>query len=365
MIIGGGLAGLISGFRLAKAGIPCVLIEKKSYPLHRVCGEYISNEAVPFLRSIGLYPEELGPSLINLFQLSSVTGRQAQIPLDSGGFGVSRFSFDHFLFQKARDAGVEFMLNEEVTDVQFAHEQFTIQTKTKTIQADLVLGAFGKRSKLDIKLGRDFTKKRSPYVGVKYHIRTDHPGNLIALHNFSGGYCGISNVENGISNLCYLAHRETLRFFGDVPSMETNVLYQNPLLKSIFLNSEFLFEKPEVINEISFETKSPVCDHMLMVGDAAGMITPLCGNGMAMAMHAAKIASALAVDFSLEKKSRLQVEQMYHAEWKKLFALRLWKGRQIQRLFGNRFISNAAVNLALYVRPVANMLVRNTHGPIF
>jgi flavin-dependent dehydrogenase len=341
------------------------LIEKKSYPFHRVCGEYISNEAVPFLRSQGLYPEEFSPPQINRFQLSSISGRQAQIPLPMGGFGISRFVFDQFLAAKAKESGIELLQGEEVTAVQFDEEKFHIQTPSKKFEADLVLGAYGKRSKLDIALQRKFIQKRSPYVGVKYHIRTRHPDNLIALHNFKGGYCGISNVESGKTNLCYLTHRDNLRNYGDIETMEHHILHQNPLLKSIFLDSEFLLRKPEVINEISFETKAPISNHILMVGDAAGMITPLCGNGMAMAIHSAKVATELVRDFCLKKISRNEMEQMYAVRWKKLFATRLWKGREIQRLFGNSFVSTVAVNLALHARPVANMLVRNTHGEIF
>jgi flavin-dependent dehydrogenase len=365
VIIGGGLAGLITGIQLARAGVPCRLIEKKSYPFHRVCGEYISNEAVPFLRSHGLYPDEFAPPQINQFQLSAVTGRQAMMPLALGGFGISRFVFDQFLSEKAKQSGVEFLLGEEVTAVHFDNGKFHLQTQSKKIETDLVIGAYGKRSKLDNTLQRDFIKKRSPYVGIKYHIRTQHPDHLIALHNFEGGYCGISNVESGKTNLCYLTHRSNLRKFGDVETMEEHILHKNPLLKSIFVNSEFILAKPEVINEISFETKAPVCNNMLMAGDAAGMITPLCGNGMAMAIHSAKIASALAVDFCSNKISRSNMENQYNLQWKNQFANRLWKGREMQRLFGNSVVSNVAVNLALYFRPVANLLVRNTHGEIF
>ena len=130
-------------------------------------------------------------------------------------------------------------------------------------------------------MGRKFTTTRSPYAAIKYHIRTDHPTDLIALHNFRDGYCGISNVEDGKTNLCYLTHRNNLRKTGSIASLEEEILQKNHLLKYIFSNSEFLFEKPEVINEISFATKDPVEGHVLMAGDAAGMITPLCGNGMA------------------------------------------------------------------------------------
>ena len=365
MIIGGGLAGLISGIQLVRAKIPCVLIEKKSYPLHRGCGEYISNEAVPFLKHLGLYPEEFSPPQINRFQLSSVTGRHATIPLDLGGFGISRFNFDHFLYKKAKQEGVDFILNTEAGQVDFDKDRFVIKTPEKKYEADLVIGAFGKRSKLDMSLNRNFVGKRSPYAAIKYHIRTDHPDDLIALHNFEGGYCGISNVENGHTNLCYLTHRDKLRKYGNIETLEREILGNNPLLKYIFSNSDFILDKPEVINEISFATKNPVEGHILMTGDAAGMITPLCGNGMAMAIHSSKLVSALAIDFCTGKIPRHDLEVEYTAQWKKNFSYRLWRGRQIQKLFGNEMFSNLAVNLALYSRPVANAIVRSTHGDPF
>ncbi len=114
VVIGGGLSGLITAIQLVRNGIQCVLIEKKSYPLHRVCGEYVSNEAVPFLKLHGLYPDEFSPPQIKSLLLSSISGRKAVIPLDVGGFGISRFTFDAYLFQKAGAAGVECMLNTEV-----------------------------------------------------------------------------------------------------------------------------------------------------------------------------------------------------------------------------------------------------------
>lgn len=365
MIAGGGLAGLISGIQLAKAGIPVVIVEKKSYPLHKVCGEYISNETVPFLKANGLYPDLFHPPQINRFQLSSVAGKHAELKLEMGGFGISRFSFDQFLFEKAKQAGVEIFLNTEVSEIQFAENRFQIVAGSQEITTDVVLGAFGKRSKLDATLGRSFIKRRSPYAGVKYHIQRNHPDDLIALHNFEGGYCGMSNVEDGKTNLCYLTHRENIRRYGDIAAMEKEVLYRNPLLKDIFQNSTFLFPKPEVINEISFETKQPVEDHILMIGDAAGMITPLCGNGMAMAIHSAKLACEVIVHFCAEKISRSEMESRYNRLWSKNFQYRLWKGRQIQALFGNQKLSDFAVNLALHSKPIAKALVRNTHGKPF
>lgn len=365
-IIGGGLAGLIAAHQLAKKLIPVTVLERKQYPFHRVCGEYISNETIPFLQSNDLFPKEFNPPGITNFILSSVAGKTTQLSLDLGGFGVSRFAFDHFLYQKCLEAGVSFIVNTEVTQVHFDENKFTITTSSSTHQADVVIGAFGKRSKLDHTLKRNFFSKRSPWVGVKYHVTSDHPGDTIALHNFNGGYCGISNVENNITNLCYLVHRDQVKRAGTIKKLEQTILAENKHLKKIFSESTFLFDAPETINEISFETKEPVLNHILMAGDAAGMITPLCGNGMAMAIHAGKILAEHVVEYCHENKTRAQLEADYAHHWKQLFERRLQTGRLIQnKLFGSAWSSALAIGLAVSSKPLARFIMRNTHGTPF
>jgi menaquinone-9 beta-reductase len=364
-VIGGGLAGLTAAILLVGKQHAVTVVERKTYPFHRVCGEYISNEVVPFLKREKIYPNSVALPAISNFHLTSVNGKKAEMKLDLGGFGVSRFFFDHFLYEVARQAGVEFLLDTEVDSVLFQQDHFTIGTEKKEWPTDVAIGSFGKRSKLDYGLGRSFIQKRSPYVGVKYHIETDHPADTIALHNFQDGYCGISRVEQGIANLCYLTHRKNLKEHKTIEQMQEAVLFKNPFLKSIFSNSRFLFEKPEVINEISFETKNPVEQHVLMAGDAAGMITPLCGNGMAMAIHSAKILSEWVHAFCEGQITRSEMENGYEREWKEQFATRLWAGRQIQRLFGSSTASNFAVQLAKNISPVARFLVSQTHGRPF
>lgn len=367
LIVGGGLAGLVAALHLQRAGLPCTLVEKRSYPFHRVCGEYISNEVVPYLQWLEAFPSALEPSSIRRFQLTSTHGASAELPLDLGGFGVSRFAFDHFLYRLAQQRGVRFMLEKEVTELRFSEDHFIAGISGEAFEADVVIGAFGKRSRLDKALNRDFINRHSPYVGVKYHLRLPgFPQDLISLHNFTNGYCGASHVESGVVNLCYLSHRDNVRAFGTIRAMEEAVLFKNPFLRDIFNRGTFLFEKPETINEISFETKGPVENHMLMCGDAAGMITPLCGNGMAMAIHSAKIVSEHVIRFCQSPAyGRAQLESDYAVAWRGQFATRLRAGRIIQRLFGGDFTSHAAVTLARHLKPVANRLMKMTHGKPF
>lgn len=365
VIVGGGLAGLISANYLARVGVDVTVVEKKKYPFHRVCGEYISNETIPFLKSLDLFPSEFNPPSITKFQLTSVNGKSAQLPLDLGGFGISRYAFDDFLYRKACEKGVTFLLNTEAEQIVFDENQFQIKVGDKFLNGDIVIGSFGKRSRMDVTMKRTFIQKRSPYAGVKYHIRTDQPADQISLHNFKDGYCGISQIEDQKFTLCYLTHRNNLKKYGNIKSMEEAVMYKNPFLKSLFTDSEFLYDRPEVINEISFATKQPVDNHVLMAGDAAGMITPLCGNGMALAIHSAKILSELIMQFVRKEIGREQMEFSYQKKWNALFARRLWAGRQIQQLFGAEWTSNLAVNLMNNIKPVAGLLIRQTHGNPF
>lgn len=367
IIIGGGLAGLVNALQLAKAGLDVLVIEKKAYPFHKVCGEYISNEVVPFLQSIGAYPEKLKPAHIRYFMLSACSGRYSTAALDLGGFGISRFAFDYFLYEKAKLAGVKFLLETQVQAITFTNDLFQISLpKAEHLEAKIVIGAYGKRSRLDKQLQRHFIRQRSPYIGVKYHIKTDFPDDYIALHNFKGGYCGISRVENGIYNLCYLGSRALLRQYGNIKAMEEAVLCQNPFLREIFNQAEFLFDKPEVINEISFATKKSVENHILMSGDTAGLITPLCGNGMAMAIHSAKILSDLIIQhYHPGYFNRDALERAYKRQWQQLFAFRLWVGRNTQKLFGSAYTSEIGVQLFKSIPPLARQIMRYTHGKPF
>lgn len=362
IIIGGGLAGLVSSIQLSKGGKKVLLIEKKKYPFHRVCGEYISNETRPFLASIGLDFSKLNVKEINKFQFTSPSGRVLETDLDLGGFGISRYIIDDELYQLATSVGVAFLLENTVESVDFNEDKFTVKTPFDTFESKYVIGTFGKRTKLDATLQRDFFTKRSPYIGVKYHIKTNFPKDLIALHNFKDGYCGISAIEDDKYCLCYLTTRENLREHGTISAMEKNILWKNPHLQKIFTESEFLYDKPEVINEISFAPKTTIENHILMAGDAAGLITPLCGNGMAMAIHGAKLLS----DSILQNyDDRNLVEKTYQNAWKKHFEKRLWIGRNVQKLFGNEVISEIALSTMKTIKPLLNTIIKATHGKVF
>ena len=365
IIIGGGLAGLTSAILLQKGGFEVTVFEKKRYPFHRVCGEYISNEALPFLQSLNIPLSDLEPAQINRLSVTTERGRQLFANLPMGGFGLSRYHLDNLLFEHAEKLGVTFLF-EKVIDILFKDEFFEISAESGIHYSPIAIASHGKRSNIDQKLKRSFFYHRSPYLAVKYHIRTDLPDNLIRLDNFSGGYSGICKIEDQKFNLCYLSKTHNLKKYHGIPEMEEQVLYRNPFLKDLFKNSEFIYEKPEVINEISFEPKTLIEDHLLFCGDSAGMITPLCGNGMAIAFHSAKILSECIIkSIGDHNFNREALKQDYKNRWTNEFALRLKSGRVIQRLFGNPFLSEITIAALKNLPALNQIIVKKTHGKAF
>jgi len=358
VIVGGGLAGLICAILLNRAGFEATLIEKKQYPFHRVCGEYISNEVLPFFKTLGANLSELEPSKISRLRISSVSGKTFDTALDLGGFGISRYTLDNLLYRKASAEGVNFVFA-KATKIEFAQDCFSIDLPdNQQLFADYLIGAYGKRSNLD--KNRNFFYQRSPYIGVKYHIATDFPLDLVQLDNFAGGYCGTVKIEGNKYNLCYLSKNEHLKKMGSIEALEKEILYKNPNLKHIFSHSDFLYAKPEVINEISFSPKPLIENHMLFCGDAAGMISPLCGNGMAMAIHSGKILAETIIEF--RNAPRETLEAAYTYRWKQLFQRRLLAGRITQKLFGSKMVSEIAIASLSNIKPVSNFIIKQTHG---
>jgi flavin-dependent dehydrogenase len=369
IIVGGGLAGLVCAILLSRSQKRVLLIEKKTYPFHRVCGEYISNEVLSFLQALGFDPFFHGAMPISRLRVSTPAGKNYYAPLDLGGFGLSRYTMDHQLYQLALRSGAEILTDTKVVNVNFNEHDFTISTNSGDhFTSRLAIGSYGKRDTLDKQLNRSFMQVQTGYLGVKYHIRTDYPVDEIGLDNFEGGYCGISRVEQDTYNLCYLHHRDQNTQYKMIPDIEAHYLHSNPILKSIFSNSEFLFAKPEAIFDFSFDRKEPVVDHILMCGDTAGLITPLCGNGMSMAIHGAKLLTELILSSGLlasrviTPDQRIQLESAYREQWRLTFSRRLFWGRTIQKLFGNTALTGPVIAVIHAVPPVERWLISQTHG---
>lgn len=365
-IIGGGLAGLCAAIHLG-SHYRVLLVEKQSYPSHKVCGEYISNEVLPYLKSLGIDPVANGAKQISKFNMSTHNSALISANLPMGGFGISRYTLDKLLFDKVNihcDTVQDTVTNVDMKSGLAAAKMFQIQTKSGLFyNTRYVLGAFGKRSNLDVQLKRSFISRKSPWLGVKAHYEIDVPEDLVALHNFDGGYCGVSQVEGGIVNVCYLTTFDSFKKVGSIGAFQKEVMSKNAHLKEVFKKGKPLWDKPLSISQISFENKEPVKDHILMIGDSAGMIHPLAGNGMAMAIHSAKIVSELLIDQDISKEeNRSHIETTYSDFWNKTFKSRLQTSRTIQRMLLSPNASRIGMQATKLFPGIVPAIIKKTHG---
>jgi flavin-dependent dehydrogenase len=365
IIVGGGLAGLTSAIHLSKMEFSVIVIEKNEYPKHKVCGEYISNEVLPYFKWLDFDVKTLQPTTIKILKFSSESGKEIETKLPLGGFGVSRFALDFALYQKAISQNC-MVLEDLVNEVLFKNDFFEVKLASgKTLKAKIVLGAFGKRSNLDLKMKRNFSQNKSPWLAVKSHYLGNFPNDLVGLHNFKGGYCGVSKVENDEINICYLANFKSFKSFKSYKNIEDfqkKVVSGNPHLKKILKNSTQIFDKPLSISQVSFEKKKNVENHILMLGDSAGLIHPLCGNGMAMAIHSAKLASEQVAYFLNQKISRQEMENNYSQKWNLNFKKRLRFGRFLGKIFENSTLSETLTQFITYFPFILPLIIKKTHG---
>ncbi len=249
VIIGGGLAGLTIALHLSNNNCKVCLIEKNEYPHHKVCGEYVSNEVLPYLQSLGIDPLSVGAKKISKFEITDTKGIPVNANLPLGGFGLSRYAFDNLLYQSLKNKAT--IVFDTVEKVDFNEKQFTILTQRKDVyKADFVVGSFGKRSNIDSFLKRDFMKQNSSWLAVKNHFEYDFPDDTVALHNFKGGYCGLSKTETNAVNACYLTTFKSFKKYGEIENFQKQELSKNPFLEKFFNEAKPIFKKPlGAINE--------------------------------------------------------------------------------------------------------------------
>ena len=368
-IIGGGIAGLTLAIQLADEGYSCIVFEKNKYPFHKVCGEYVSMESWNFLERLGLKLSEMNLPHIKKLTVSSPSGKALHHQLDLGGFGISRYLLDSKLAETAKNKGVVLLEDCKVSDVKFDGKQFTVETSKGIFISEIAVGAWGKKSNLDIKLARAFTMKdktENNYVGIKYHISIDFPDDLIELHNFENGYCGISKIEDGKYCLCYICDSENLKKYnGDIKKMEKEVMMKNPFLKKYFTEAVFLFDEPLAISQIKIRFKNAIENKILMLGDSAGNIAPLSGNGMSMAMRSSFVLNGLLNEYFNKKITRTELETKYELFWKSEFKQRVEFSKLLQKLLKNKSLTNFAISVLKRLFFLRNAVVKSTHGKPF
>ena len=370
IIIGAGLAGCSTAIQLAQRGHQVLLLEQQRYPTHKLCGEFLSVEVLAVFHALGISAavQQAGAVPIHRSLVTTATGQSFESSLPGVALGLSRYHLDLILLQRAAAVGVTCQEGTFVTGVTGTLTQgFTVTTAHDRFTARMVIGAYGKRSRLDRALQRPFLKRSAPFVAFKGHYRgVDFPA-IVELHAFPGGYCGLSPIEEGQVNICWIAHKDALsspiQDDSDQHSPVANsVLYQNPRLADRLNTLSSVRGSTHALTQITFTLKEKFHRDIWMLGDTAGMIAPLCGDGMAMALRSSELAVPLAHAFLTGELRALTLKERYTRQWNQEFSTRLSLGRLMHYGLINPHLAQMGVAVCQHVPPLGTAIIRATRG---
>ncbi|PLS68130.1 MAG: NAD(P)/FAD-dependent oxidoreductase [Cyanobacteria bacterium M5B4] len=363
IVVGGGLAGCSSAIHLADRGLQVLVLEQQKFPSHKLCGEFLSIEVIDSFTRLGVLDRvnQIGAHKIDRAVVTSPSGGRFEHNLPGTALGISRYQLDHILWQHAQTVGATCCDGTIVGDITGDLDQgFSVKTAKQEFRGKVVLGAYGKRSGLDRKLQRQFIRQDSPWIAYKTHAYGLSIPNTIELHGFDGGYCGLSMIETGEVNLCWIGHKKIIKSAPDrnfPPALFANLALADRLNQLHF--------NPGVkcnLGQICFAIKGNFVGDICMIGDTAGMITPFCGDGMAMALRSAEIAVPLVIKYLEHNLTKSQFKYQYQQKWRQEFSFRLKLGRWLHQAFSQPLLANLSINTCRQFPPIGNWLIAKTRG---
>jgi len=296
LILGGGVAGCAASIALARKGRSVTMIEREPTPRHKVCGEFLSGEALEDLHLLGIDVVSLGAVPINYVRLAAAR-RAATAPLPFPAKSLTRKALDTALIATAIAAGVRVERGRSVQSLSRATAnlwQATLDDGT-IYEAPTAFLATGKH---DLR-GHGRPKDPHQWIGFKMYYRlsaaqTADLANASELTLYAGGYGGIQPVEDGITNFCCVVQRRYfaragLRWEGLLAKMQQDC----PHLAMRLAGAEPLLDKPITIAHIPYGyIRRETEDGLYCIGDQATVIPSFTGDGISIALHTARRAAA-------------------------------------------------------------------------
>ena len=303
IIAGAGPAGSSAAIHLAMSGLSVLLVEQKKFPRPKLCGEFISPECQDHFEKLGAAPSIISsdPSTISETVFYSSRGHQVTVPSSWFGgrmaLGLSRAVMDDVLLRRAKEVGVEVVESGTVIgpriNTDFVHGlKIKTGSEEREFEAPLTIDATGRARILARKLNHAH-KQKPKLIAFKAHFQNTRvaPG-ACEIYFYKGGYGGLSSIESGESNLCFIISAEQVkRCNSDPDRVMREMVMTNPrasfTLGNATTSSEWLSASWE-----SFGRQSPApAKGLLAIGDAAAFIDPFTGSGMLMALESGELAA--------------------------------------------------------------------------
>ncbi len=368
IIAGAGPAGSSAAIHLAMAGVRVLLVEQKKFPRAKLCGEFISPECLKHFESLGVIDSMLAAGGVALHRtvFYARSGRSVDVPsswfdTQRSALGLSRAEMDQQLLARARQSGVTVLEETQATGLlSDAGRVHGLEIKSPggsgEVTASLVIDATGRTRALEhhlgaVNLGRTAgarTRRRASLVAFKAHLRNAStlPGTC-EIYFYPGGYGGLSGVENGLSNLCFIVAAKDVRACQADPARAMRELVTKNSRAAQSLAEAQVEGQWLAVALGEFGRREPTpAPGLLTIGDAAAFIDPFTGSGMLMALE----GGALAASVILRHLPDLQPGDLYNS-LEADYTHRYWQQ------FGSRLRVCALLRRAAFIPALADVAI--------
>ncbi len=380
IIAGGGPAGSSAAIHLATRGARVLLAEQKKFPRAKLCGEFISPECANHFEQLGVANQIFAAHPSNLTETVFYSRRGQSVAVPSSWFGgsgvalgLSRAEMDERLLRRAGDAGVHVLEDAQVTNLLFddaAVKGVVVKQggRESSYYARLTLDATGRTRALARRAEPKKEEKvhRAPLVAFKAHLADTHvSAGACEIYFYRGGYGGLSSVEGGLSNLCFIAAARDVRACGaDAERVMREVVCQNRRAAETLRNAEARTPWLAVTLEKFGRHKLSPAKGLLTVGDAASFIDPFTGSGMLMALESGELAGHIIADHLRGPATNNlgELSANYEAAYKRRFDSRLRVCSMMRRAAFTPGIAALAIHLFGLSDRVRHVVARETRS---
>ena len=382
IIAGGGPAGASAAIHLSTRGARVLLVEQKRFPRAKLCGEFISPECVPHFERLGVAERMLaaGPARLTETVFYSRKGKSVSVPSAWFGaagiaLGLSRAEMDEQLLRRASAAGARVLEDTTVVDLIFDDGRVAgLRVKREgneiSYRAPVTIDATGRTRALARRVGQSGSKTKShraSLVAFKVHLESAGvaPG-ACEIYFYRGGYGGLSSIENGLSNLCFIASARDVREAGaDAERVMREVVCQNRRAAYALEHARSCTPWLAVSLEGFGRHAVTPATGLLAIGDAASFIDPFTGSGMLMALESGELAAGVIGNQMPAIRSGAgiaELETTYRAAYRKKFHSRLRTCSMIRRAAFAPGLAQLAIRLFGASDSLRHRVSRATRG---
>ncbi|MCW8931261.1 MAG: hypothetical protein OQL19_13595 [Gammaproteobacteria bacterium] len=297
VIIGGGVGGLSAANALIDEGQKPLIIEAGTYPAYKVCGEFVSPEALPILKKWGIKPTRS----INSIQFKNKKEKSFLLKISKHGGALSRTDLEDALRNRVLENDITLYEGVRVLHIDKSDDGYKlILSNDKIIHTEKIL----------ISAGRFFTKNgkkpETKYVGYKAHFTGKQIDSLI-MHMHPDGYFGFLPLEDGKMNVTLLQKKGQDHVFEEMKNHIKDLdMWESGWVK---------VEAPNFGIK-----KNPIERNIYYLGDACASIT---GLGVTLALLSGVVAGKTCQSLSSNEYKKLWMKNFYNPITMGIFIHRL------------------------------------------